>query len=472
MKKPAFLLRLAAALLVPAAMLCSCEDDISGIGNSFASGEVVIERDSSFTVTGKTVLYPDFDARSSVKLVGALNVPEYGSMRASFLSQMLASTQLGIPDSIGVERVDSMKMIVSVRRTALTGDSLAPQQLRIYRLNKQLPAGENFVSDPSQYYSKSDLIGQRSYTLSMLGRSDSLYKKSTFIEIPVPMSLDFARQVFNDYRSNPAVFQWPQSFNEYFKGIYVEPSFGRSCVANVSTVAARMYYHRRALRQVKEDTTYLTKLVNVPDSVTVFSTAPEVTTVNHLDISFSDGLISRIDAGENIIVTPTGYNIDIRFPLPELLKRYQESDKAMTVLDNLLFTVPAEEIKNDYGITTAPYMLMVKTSELQEFFSKNKAPDGETSFWSTYDPVKGEYQFDSMRKYLLNAIEKGEELQESDYHFTLVPISTIIQYRTIGYNQTEPFVAACTPYLEAPSMTLMHIDRAKVLLTFSRQKIN
>ena len=85
MKKPAFLLRLAAALLVPAAMLCSCEDDISGIGNSFASGEVVIERDSSFTVTGKTVLYPDFDARSSVKLVGALNVPEYGSMRASFL---------------------------------------------------------------------------------------------------------------------------------------------------------------------------------------------------------------------------------------------------------------------------------------------------------------------------------------------------------------------------------------------------
>lgn len=464
-------IRLLGAIL-PTLALFSCNDETSIIGETFASGEVIIECDSNFTITGKPALYPEFDARSSTKLVGEINVPEYGSMRCSFLSQMLASTSLGVPDSIGVDKVDSLKMIVTVPRSSLTGDSLAPQQLSIYKLHTTIEAKQSYIEDPSKYYNTSDLLGKHSYTLSMLGRSDSLYNKTTTIEIPIKLSLDMAKKIFNEYRNNPDIFQWPSSFNKYFPGIYVEPSFGRSCIANVRSVQTRLYYHYITPTRLLKDSVYIDTIKTVRDSVTLFTTAPEVSSLNHLTLNFSDALISRINAGENIIVTPTGYNIDIRFPLPEVVNRYKETTNAMTVLDNLTLSIPASEIKNDYGISTAPTLLMVKTSELKEFFENNKAPDGETSFWAKYNSDTQQYEFDSMRKYLQNAIENSDDINESDYQFTLVPISTILQYKQVGYNQTESFVAACTPYLEKPTMTLVDLENAKIKLTFSLQKIN
>ena len=82
-------------------------------------------------------------------------------------------------------------------------------------------------------------------------------------------------KTFDDYRSNPEIFQWPQSFAKYFPGIYVEPSFGRGCVASVAGVNVFTYYHHYELREVKEDSVKVTKQVTVKDSVDLFALAPE-----------------------------------------------------------------------------------------------------------------------------------------------------------------------------------------------------
>lgn len=56
-----------------------------------------------------------------------------------------------MPDSA---QVDSMKLVLSVPRGQLTGDSLAPQQLRAFQLSKSLPLDINNTFDPTGYYDR------------------------------------------------------------------------------------------------------------------------------------------------------------------------------------------------------------------------------------------------------------------------------------------------------------------------------
>lgn len=467
LRSPLFALAAAAVMMLPA-----CEDETSKIGASLDENEVTILVDSTFNVTGKTVEYTDFDPRNSVSLLGRINVPEYGDLRCSFMAQMLSASQLNVPDSIDVERVDSMKLTLKVPRGSLTGDSLAPQQMRVYRLAKPIEANHDGKYNPAEYYNPADLLGSKSFTISALSQNDSLFNKAKYIDISIPLKKDFARQVFTDYRTNPSIFAWPSSFVKYFPGIFVESSFGAGCIANVSKAQATIYYYRLKEVSVKVDSvTYKTDVRHQKDSTTVFATAPEVISVNNIDLNIADNIRSRVAAGENILLTPAGYNIDMRFPLPEIIEKYTQGVNAMTVIDNLTFSIPASTIDNDFGITVPPNLLMVPTSKLNEFFAENKIPDGETSFWATYSSATGEYTFDSMRNYFRYAIEHPEEVTEDYYNFTLVPVDLEIQYKYVGYNQTEPIVVGCTPYVTHPTMARVHLDRAKVRFTYSRQEI-
>lgn len=453
------------------ALFSSCEDDTSVIGPSIGGDEVAIYVDSLFTVTGESVYKPEFDPRATSSLLGRISVPEYGNLNCTFMSQMMSSSSLGIPDSLGVERVDSMKLILRVPRGALTGDSLAPQQLRVYQLTKPLKAVDGKF-DPKDYISEASQLGSRSFTLSALSMNDSLFTHSKNVDISIPMSKDFARKVFTDYRTDPTVFQWPSSFQEYFPGIYVEPSFGRGCIANISKAMVVMYYYYRKAYSVTKDDVTTTEWRHVKDSVTVFSTAPEVVTVNNISLDIADAIQARVAAGEHIILSPSGYNVRINFPLKEIMARYHEKKGAMTVVDDLTFSLPASVIENDFGISVPPNLLMVRTKDMYDFFAKNKAPDGETSFWAAYDSNKGCYTFDSMRTYLNNALADEDGLEESDYEFTLIPVSLVTEQKYVSYNQTETVVTGCTPYVLRPAMAKIHLDRAKVKLSFSQQTIN
>lgn len=154
--------------------LTSCKDDVSSIGGSLTSGEVTIVMDSIYTdIQAKPVLSESIDGRSLTKLVGRINVPEYGRLECAFVTQMMSATKMPVPDSITEQHVDSMRLVLSVPRGSLTGDSLAPQQLSVYRLTKQLPSGIQSDFDPSGYYDSSSPWAKRSYTLSVIARGDS-----------------------------------------------------------------------------------------------------------------------------------------------------------------------------------------------------------------------------------------------------------------------------------------------------------
>lgn len=490
------------------ASLASCEDNVSPVGSDLAMGEVQIALDSliwdgtdqniyrgeqKFQVACPKIDYTTFfddavDTRSTTNVIGRISVPEYGDLNCSFVSQMLSSTRLDIPDSIPIAQIDSMKLILSVPRGQLTGDSLAPQQLKVFRLNKSLPKDIDNRFNPSGYYDPENPLGIRSFTLSALGMSDSIYQNRRIVTIEIPLPREMAVETVNAYRNNQTnyVFKWPQSFEQYFHGIYVEPSFGRGCVANISDIYFALYYNYKKQESTTKDGETTISWVTKTRAVGVFASSPIVLSSNNINYKPSQYLNNLAADNEALITTPSGYRVSLKFPAKELLDIYNRSQSKLAVVSDLSFTIPVEEIKNDYNITPSPYLIMVKTSKLSEFLASNSLPDYKDSFYAIYDSKMRQYTFSSMRNYILDLIQNG--VKEGDLDFTIIPANLEFEtnqsntsyidnyyYALYGIspssNSGTKYLTKCTPYITQPSMCKLRMDKARTIFTYSLQQM-
>lgn len=464
-----------AAVIAGLVSLSSCNDDVSSIGGSLAGGEVTIMVDSLVTsIDSESVRYDSFDGRNVTKLIGRINVPEYGKLSCSFVSQMMSASRMGVPDSISVNDVDSMRLVFSVPRGSLTGDSLAPQQLTVYRMADQIPSDITSAYDPAGHYDPKPL-GIRTYTLSNIAKGDSAMKRDAYVKIPVTIPVEFARDLFNRYRASDPIFEWPATFNTFFPGIYVEQNFGNGCIANISKAEFFTYWHyTRMINEMMPDST-VQKVPHVyRDSVCLMASQPEVISSNIISYEVSDRITGMADAGKPVITTPGGYMVGIRFPVRTLLDRYHSKQGALSIVSGLRFEIPAYAIDNDYGLTVAPNLLMVKKSDYEDFFANNKVPDNVSSFLASYDAEAGSYTFSAMRMWLLNLLndeEKGNELNDEDFEFLLVPVDVKKEDVTNYSGTVTSYVTRCQPYLSKPTMTGLHTDRALIVFTYSSQQI-
>lgn len=460
----------------------ACDDDVSPIGGSIAKGEAVISIDSTtFDLKASPVQNNLFDARSGALMLGCIDVPEYGTLDCSFVTRLMCVTSLPAADTIPPERIDSCILRLAMDKYNFTGDTLAPQQLSVYKLTTQLLPGikNDFVPVPGKDYDPASPLGTKTFTASNMGVEDSLlntdynyyfgYVTPVLVDVKLPDSL--AKDIFKNYKENPQLFQWPETFaNDYLPGLYVKSTFGSGCLADFSVLQVIVYHHNYETTTSTVDDETVTTTTEVPVSSVVFSNAPEVLSSNHISYTVSDIIENRIAQGETIITTPGGYVSKFKFPANEIVEKYKESKRNLSVISGLSLTIPAEGIDNDYGIGIAPYMLAIKTSELDDFFAQNKIPDNKTSFYAQYDSTNKQYYFSSLRSYLLDLLDKGS-VTDDDVDFSLIPVQ-ISTESTDSYYSSTTYVTKCVPYTFFPTMTLLDTQNAQIVFTFSSQVID
>lgn len=470
-------IKIAAALsgVVMPLALGSCTDDAGNAGAGLIRGEVVIDIDSSFVAKGKSVPAPVFDSKNRTLLLGHINVPEYGDLDCSFVSRLMPGSDIDIPDSITTEQISGLRLKFQMANGAFTGDSLAPQKIEVYRLTKQLPEDIDNTFDPEGYYDPTP-IGTRNYTASAIGMPDNVYNKS-FRSINIDLPLESARRVYNQYRTNPGIFQWPDLLAKEFPGVFARNTFGKGLVIDVGNTEFSLYYQYTTKVSKVIDGVAVTVDSLRTDSTTVFTISPEVLSSNNMRLRTSESLKQRVADGEAVIQSPGGYNVEMKFPAREIVERYKSSDYNLAVVNNLTFQLPIRQIQNDYGIRPPIYLLMIKTSKMQEFFAENKVPQGyvgeETdtdAFWAPYDADTGSYSFNSLRPYILDLMDK-DVITDEDCDFTIVPVEIRTEDWGSSYNQKK-FVSSCLPYIARPSMAVINFEAAKIRFTFSRQNLD
>lgn len=456
--------------------ISSCGDENSLIGSSIVDTDLEIVVDSSFQkmVTAESIPNDSVVGRTITQLIGRISIPGYGKLETDFLTQFMSASTF---DTVGVDRLDSLVLYLSYNTESFTGDSLAPMQLSVYPLEKQLKSPVYSSIDPAEYYNaQSAPIALKSYNASFLGLPDSLVElgyKTIRVKLPDAM----AEQLFEKYKTDPLVFSSPSRFTQYFPGFYVKTSYGSGCVVNVQNSVMNLHYTKTTVINDKDSTYASTQ--------TLMAVTPEISTGNHIRLEIDPTLQSNIDAGRVYLQAPAGLNVLLHFPTREIVRSFEESVGAggstiQGLINSLILEVPLKELpKSNYKLEPPQFLLFVRKSELQSFFEKKELADNVRSFYAEYNSDTRKYSFTGLRTFLNDVIEKkrqGIEITDADEEIVLVPVSVYSEtvssgssYYYYSYNEQE-VVTDIVPYISAPALAEIDMDHIRLQLTYSRQK--
>lgn len=456
--------------------ISSCGDENSLIGSSIVDTDLEIVVDSSFQkmITAESIPNDSVVGRTITQLIGRISIPGYGKLETDFLTQFMSASTF---DTVGVDRLDSLVLYLSYNTESFTGDSLAPMQLSVYPLEKQLQSPVYSSIDPADYYNaQSAPIALKSYNASFLGLPDSLVKlgyKTIRVKLPDAM----AEQFFEKYKTDPLIFSSPSRFTQYFPGFYVKTSYGSGCVVNVQNSVMNLHYTKTTVINDKDSTYASTQ--------TLMAVTPEIATGNHIKLEIDPAIESGIAAGRVYLVAPAGLNVLLHFPTREIVRSFEESVRAggstiQGLINSLILEVPLKELpKSSYKLEPPQFLLFVRKSELQSFFEKKELADNVRSFYAEYNSDTRKYSFTGLRTFLNDVIEKkrqGTEITDADEEIVLVPVSVYSEtvssgssYYYYSYNEKE-VVTDIVPYISAPALAEIDMNNIRLQLTYSRQK--
>lgn len=447
-------------LAAAAFFMASCEDTTQNIGSDLVQVEsdVVIAED--FKLEAQSVNNDRVQSRTITQLIGTIDAEDYGRFTADFVTQFMPANRIDTLLRSSAD-IDSVKLLMMYPKGAFVGDSVIPMGLEVYRLKKQLNAPIFSDFNPEDYYDSSAPLGSKIYGASNFSFGDSVSSQASYNAIYVDMPVDLGRELFDLYQTKPDVFLSPTAFAEYFPGIYVRNSYGHGRVTRIGATGLGIYYHYSTVNAAGRDTILDTSGV-------FFQATPEIISNNNISYSMSPDLQKRFAEGQKLVVAPAGLDVEIKFPLKEIIKYYHENKGMLSVINSLTMSIPVEKISNTYGINIPSQLLLIKKSERQKFFEKSQITDNMTSFYSTFSTSTGSYNFNSLRNYLIDALNREDELTEDDFTFILTPV-VVETESTSSYYQTTEVIKSIVPYIEAPVMVRLLTENAKIKLTFSNQ---
>ena len=464
-----------AALLSPAiiALATACSDEETSIGSTLIQDQVEIVVDSTFSITGHAVANTDIQSRSELQLLGTIDAGQYGSFSSDVVTQLMPAQTL-VTENV---TVDSVKLIMRMPLAGYLGDSLMPMGIEVFRLTEPLKAPIYSNFDPKGKYDEANPMASTMYVLTGQDLTEA-EAKLPYRYVDLDLGKDFGNELIERYRTSPSTFATPTNFAQWFPGIYIRSSFGSGRVVQVDSTVVTMFYHQVSRIEDSEPARDTTIYYNS----SYLAVTPEVITNNNLTYRMSDALRQRAEAGEPILVAPTGYDVAVTLPTRDIVRKYKEQGALLSVINTLSMTIPAKEIANDYGLTPPPSVLLVKASEKDEFFAQAKLPDNVNSFCATYDANTQSYVFDKMRDYILQFID-GEEITDDDTEFIICPVTVSMEslddmsssyyYYYYGYQPSSRYaIVNVVPYVQRPAMALLELDKTKIVFTYSVQNIN
>ena len=463
----------AAALLA----LYACTDETIGV--SIADSVSSIIEDSSFVITGHSVRNDRVQMRTSTKMLGVLNASGFGTLEAEAVTMWMPAVDI---DTAGVkaEWIDSCRLSLRIPASAgYTGNALAPMRLNVYRLNKSLPSPIYSDFDPTGYYDSSDLLASESYspTSGWVEVATSYVTGSaqydTVRVISVPMPVDLGRELFNAYKSNPDAFVSPRAFADIFPGIYMANSYGSGHVLNIKAAEFDVYYRQHVQLTETTDTIYPSRCQSY------LASTPEVVSNNIIRFDIDDAITSMVNSGQAMIVAPAGYEVEVRFPIQDIIDKYLSNIRNnQSIINTLSLELPVSVPVTEYDIQPPTYLLMVKTAKKETFINGDSLTNNKDSFYAVYDSSSKKYVFSDLREYMLNIINnQGGIASEEDFNFTITPVDMTTYTYSSSYSYyygstSTSLVTKISPMVSRPAIACLLLDKAKIKISYSKQIVD
>ena len=278
------------------------------------------------------------------------------------------------------------------------------------------------------------------------------------------MPVSLARDIQNEYRQHPETFSSPSAFAKFFPGIYIKNSYGSGRVMNFNRTEFQVFFRKATTNLNGNDTI-------TENRSTYMAATPETLQDNIITMEVDADIEQRIADGQAIIVAPAGYEVQLRFPIQEIIDSFRANvGDDLGVINKLELTLPVENIATAYNIDPPTNLLMVKTSKKDKFIASDSLTNNKDSFYATYSSTKRAYVFNGLRDYIVNIINnQGGIASEDDINLTVTPVDiTTFTSQASYYTSSQTVVTKIAPQVSEPAITRLRLDKAKVKITYSK----
>ncbi len=423
----------------------SCEDKLSDIGGSTMpdSDEIKIEADTLQCAVA-TGYRDSIYVRTGYPLLGNITDPEYGSVKAGYLAQFYASTNItlnessndsltfdilrtSVPQALGLDpkgiyksHFDSLvnntldSLTLRVYYNTYYGDSLTPMQFSVYALNsnakleKEPESAFYSNNDFTKYFDTDDFLGSKAYTAANRVLSDSLRKLSGYLPyIEVRLKDDLKNEFFQKIvtsaiardSAGKANYSYTDIFanienmrENFLSGVAIQPTFGDGSIIKVYNTAVYFFYH--SFHKYSKDGTLLRNSTDTGDSTYVTShvqymaVTPDVVQMSSLELKDTKKEDRLSDSDNAYITSPQGYYATIDLPVGKAIRTMMDHpmrrDSAY-FLNGANFSLMCEKPQGALlSSTPASRVMLIEESKMNRFFEESRVPDEKAAAIGTY----------------------------------------------------------------------------------------
>ena len=402
---------LAAACL--AAAIYSCDDTTTGVGDFLANTDEINAYSMTFEATTKTIKYTDINpngiySRTNSAYLGKFTDADFGTFSADFITQINCPEGFTFPETMQSIQSASLGLYYA----SYYGDSLAPMRVRVDLLDTPIDDDGSDMSlyyttyDPTKYYNEeAEPLAEKDYTAYDVAIGDSLKSETGYNTVSISLPESFSQDIQKKYEENKDYFKDAYSFiHNVLPGFYVHTTQGEGSILYIQDI----WLHLN-IEYLIESSSVSTRLENSD---------------NAFDKQMSD-------KEHTYLKTPVGLLTEVKLPLEEM---YAELGKDTLNSVSISFTkmkeVSDNSSKNPYKMGVPQYLLLLRKSEVNEFFEQNKTYDSQTSFLASYSSTTNSYTFSQLNR-LISQIFSEMRTQEEpaegwDEHnaLVLIPVKT------------------------------------------------
>lgn len=417
--------------------MSACKGDSASAGSAVLDeNDAIIVLADTFELSTKVEPFQSILSQPDSFLLGEIETG-YGLMQASILTQLACPEGYHYPENAVVDSVCLFMYYAS-----WVGDGNAPMAINAYLMDKKTLGYRNEYTtdiDISEYCSgeKSILTHHRITVASE--KLDSI-RDSNGKYIPMlrmRLNDDFS-QMFGSIRS----FESQAQFNEQFKGLVIESSFGSSTVLNVSDIALGVYYHFSYSKAGKD---------TIVDDMKAFYANSEVRTVNHIEYLDKDEWVENMRSDSlthSYIVAPAGVYTRIVIPQKQLVEKvknrlaektayevgkrpYMNMAQIKVEVYNYDDPIVSYKKEREDWLKPATNMLLIKESSKERFFENLELPSDTCALLASLTQETDSlgldcycYKFDlsTLLTQQIRRYDNGEEIEEN-LSMLLVPVT-------------------------------------------------
>lgn len=410
-------------------LIFSCDDSTTGIGDStIASGDPIPAGTATYNVSTRSILADSVYARTSTAYLGKFTDPKFGEFTADFIAQFNCTDDFEFPGT--VQEVTGLQIRMYYEN--YYGDSLNAMRMQIDTLSKVIPErelGTFYTSvNPTQYYDANcKPLARKAFAAQGPSASDTTIVSTDYYgstsssytyywqDVILPTSL--GQHMYDKYKENKNNYKNAEEFiKNVLKGFYIHCTHGDGTILYIDDMQLRMSFKYLA----ESSTGKLDSLVN---GAAVFAATKEVIQANRFQNS--DRLNELIEeTNYTYLKTPAGIFTEVTLPIEEIAEMHKRDTLNAA---SITFTRYNEKANTDYPMGIPNYLLMVRKSEVYDFFEKNETYDNQTSFIAQYNSSGASgntYEFTNIAPLITTCIaEKNSGKQNEDWDkVVLVPV--------------------------------------------------